>query len=223
MEYISCYSNKEELREFANKMDYTFTDWRHAQVIYLINIVELDLTEVADITDYTYATVRNIPQKYYDKVQHLLNYFVKSKDNILHTEELVKYRAYGGDLIPMCFMEDCGFDKKDSPQVYLAKFYTNNDEIPKFSKIGTTEKSVEMRIRQEIADYFKKGFELTRVEICKILPTGYLPPEAYESYLRAILNKKYYKNFQKNDRFFDTDISTEIFTKICKEFYDYEF
>lgn len=125
----------------------------------------------------------------------------------------------GNPAVPMCFLPECGADIPNAQQAYLFKFYGDNAETPIFSKIGTTTKSAEHRLRQEIGEYCKKGFMIVRVDICAIIQCGERPAEGHESYLRSLLMNEYPNTWRKNDRFFDVDVSTEHFMAICEEYF----
>jgi hypothetical protein len=129
-----------------------------------------------------------------------------------------KYRRCGDCRIPMNYFNECGEDVKGQRTTYLIKFYSSNDEVPLFSKIGTTAKSVNERLRDEIGDYRKSGYDITRADVCKIWNCGNTPPEAFESFLRALLIADYPGTWKRNDRFFDTDIPVERFCEICDRF-----
>ena len=123
-------------------------------------------------------------------------------------------RRCGEMAIPMNYLPCCGEDVKGQQTAYLFKFYTSDRTIPIFSKIGTTAKSVNERLRDEIGEYRKK-FDIQSVDICKIYDCGEMPAESYESFLRAVLMKKFPNSWHKNDRFFGVDIPTDIFTTLC--------
>lgn len=125
-------------------------------------------------------------------------------------------RRHGATLIDINYFENYGDDVKGNEQAYLVKFYTDDTETPIFSKIGTTKCTCNTRIRREIAEYREIGFNILSVDICKIVQCGELPAESVESYLRALLMKKYPNTWHKNDRFFNCDVSTELFTNLCE-------
>ncbi len=128
--------------------------------------------------------------------------------------ERTTIRRCGNVRIPMNYLENCGPDVKGQQSVYLFKFYTKNRELPVFSKIGTTAKSINERLRQEIGEYRRK-FDIRSVDVCKIIDCGEMPAESYESYLRALLMKDYPGTWKRNDRFFGVDVDTERFEELC--------
>lgn len=74
-----------------------------------------------------------------------------------------------------------------------------------YDKIGTTtNKIVENRFDQILKKQYADGLEkIAKYEVLGSWDCGELAPEGMESYLRAMLIKKYNgKNFVKNDRFF---------------------
>lgn len=109
-------------------------------------------------------------------------------------------------------------DTKSGEKTYFFKFYDRCDAPPVFDKIGTTTKSCLGRLKEEIRYYNKAGFDIERVEVCEIWDCGNTPAESYESFMRALLIKKYPNTWHKNDRFFGTNIPTELFTSLCKQY-----
>ena len=73
-----------------------------------------------------------------------------------------------------------------------------------YNKIGTTTQSVETRMRQILSKQYKDGYErLVDYDVIASWDCGNKSPEGLESYLRAMLIKKYNsQNYVKNDRFF---------------------
>lgn len=109
-------------------------------------------------------------------------------------------------------------DTKEGEKAYFFKFYEDANRPPVFDKIGTTTKRCLDRLKQEIRYYNKAGFEIERVEICEIWDCGNTPAESYESFMRALLIKKFPNTWHKNDRFFGTDIPTSLFTSLCRQY-----
>jgi hypothetical protein len=124
-------------------------------------------------------------------------------------------RRHGADIVDINYLENYGDDINGAEQIYLFKFYANETN-PLFCKIGTTTKTCNTRIRQEIGYYLDHGLAIESVEICKIVQCGNKKAEFVESYLRAILPTVYPNTWRKNDRFFGCDISTEQFTQFCE-------
>ena len=95
---------------------------------------------------------------------------------------------------------------------YLFKFYDTYGNII-FSKIGTTERTVDKRISEEIKSY-SKNYDIASATIESMIDCGTLEPEGAESICRAEFIKKYEGKYLKNDRFLGVDISVEDFYKI---------
>ncbi len=125
-------------------------------------------------------------------------------------------RRCGSVIVNINYLEGYGTDIKDTEQTYLFKFYGKDNTVPLFTKIGTTAKSCNTRIRQEIGEYRQKGFDVRNVDICKIVQCGSIPAESYESFLRAFLMKDYPDTWRRNDRFFGTDVLTSRFVELCE-------
>lgn len=152
------------------------------------------------------------------KVDSLLGELTLIETTVISNGRKVEYRKFrNGRAIPMEFMEDCGENIKDREIVYFFKFYSYDELL--FNKIGTTTKDVISRLKQEIG-YYSKQFELTRVEIHRIVDCGDYPAEGAESVLRAELIKQYPKAFRKNDRFFEVDISPSVFDNILNDYFN---
>ena len=108
---------------------------------------------------------------------------------------------------------------KDTPsgeKMYFFKFYNDNELI--FDKIGTTARKCIKRLKEEIRQYLKSEFPIDSVKICGIWYCGSTPAESYESYLRALLIKKYPNTWKRNDRFFNANIPTSTITDLCTEY-----
>lgn len=226
---ISAYSTPEAILNFAKAEGMSPTDVRRAQIYQLYHVECEPRRIIAEITGYAVSTLSSIRNKvcvYADLAEAIFDENTVSPIEIVEVEETVviepvahtKIRRCGDAEIPMMYLEDCGLDTPRTQQAYLFKFYSNNNEIPVFSKIGTTAVSVDKRLRQEIGGYIKAGFDIRYVEVCKIYQCGNMPAEAFESYLRAMLILKYPNTWRKNDRFFGVDVSTPLFIELCNAY-----
>jgi hypothetical protein len=101
--------------------------------------------------------------------------------------------------------------------VYLYKFYNKSGELI-CSKVGTTTRLPEQRLKEEIKYYRDHGIEVENAEICSVIDCGAIPAEGAESVTRAAFIRKYPNAFQKNDRFFGVDIATRTFNKIVNDY-----
>ena len=68
-----------------------------------------------------------------------------------------------------------------------------------WSKVGTTVRSMEERLREHLRDYKKDG--VVTIEVTRVWDCGTIKAEGVESMLRAEYIRKYPGTFQKNDRF----------------------
>lgn len=134
-------------------------------------------------------------------------------------EITIKLRRFkdGRPPVEMQFMPDCGENLKGVQAVYFFKFY-NSEEL-EFNKVGTSAKDVVGRLRDEIGEYSKK-YPISRVEVHRIRSCGNYPAEGAESALRAELIRRYPQAFRKNDRFFNVDISPNVFDEIVNSFFE---
>ena len=94
--------------------------------------------------------------------------------------------------------------------------YENGELI--CSKVGTTTRLPEQRLKEEIRYYRDHGIEVDKAEICSVIDCGDIPAEGAESYTRAQYIRKFPTAFCKNDRFFGVDISTRTFNKFVAEY-----
>lgn len=167
-------------------------DMRRMQVVYLHrNGIPVD--EIAKWTKYAISTVRNYASQFSELWEKACEVFrkitLKLKAEIIGNRQLV----------------------------YLFKFYDDKDELI-CSKVGTTTRLPEQRMKEEIRYYQDHDLPVARGEICAVLSCGEIPPEGAESQLRAAFIKKYPQAFYKNDRFFGVNIGVPTFTKIVKEY-----
>ena len=172
--------------------EYEETATKQMQVVYLHDN-GFSIEEIAKYTKYTVSTIK----KYISKFKDLLD---KAKNTFYHITQKVKSITQAGKQL-----------------VYLFKFYGVNDELI-CSKVGTTIRLPETRLKEEINYYKKHDIPVERAEICSVIDCGDLPAEGAESYTRAYYIKKYPSRFKKNDRFFKVDIKTRTFNKLVNEY-----
>jgi hypothetical protein len=151
------------------------------------------------------------------EIDNLLGTLTLKQKIIVNNTNRVEYKRFrnGKQAVRMEFMEDCGENIQGKETVYFFKFYSNNELL--FNKIGTTTRNVISRLKEEIG-YYSNSFDLTKVEIHRIVDCGEYPAEGAESVLRAELIKQYPKAFRKNDRFFNVDISPNFFDQILNNY-----
>lgn len=221
---ISVFSSYEDLENFALANGMSRKDVHRAQACRLYCDYEMTRKEVADITGYAESTLSSMKKTLPEYADLAVVLFGKMesifKDEVCEIAVDVPavrtvIRRHGGVKIPMNFLPGCGDDVPGQKTVYLIKFYTDNREIPVFSKIGTTERTVEKRLRDEIAYYRKRGFDIRSTDICKIVDCGTGKPERLESFLRSVFMGKYGEAWRKNDRFFGIDIPIDYFCQTC--------
>lgn len=186
------------------------TTIRQMQVAFLYHECNEGYARISEITGYAISTCRAYVRKPY-----LAEFFCVVPTTI---PDRTTIRKCQGVVVPMNYLPDCGEDVSGQQVVYLFKFYCHDRFIPVFSKIGTTAVSVNTRLRQEIGEYRKNGFDIQSVDVCRIYNCGNCPPEAFESYLRALLIAEFPNTWHRNDRFFGVDIPTERFNAICNQF-----
>ena len=180
-------------------------------------------SDVANAFGYAISTTRSyVSQGRTESHKNELAEQRKKKIEIRKTElakcENVKTTTTKGCTVEIQFANGFGIDTPEGEKCYLFKFLDKSDDVI-FSKIGTTKNKCEARLRREISDYRNKnGFDIRKVIVCKIIDCGAMPAESYESYLRAVLIKKYPNTWHRNDRFFGVEINTDEFVKVCNIF-----
>lgn len=172
----------------------TFEDtiMKRMQTVYL-NKHGFDTDAIAKWTGYAKSTIHTYVRKFADLLE-------KACATFYHVTQKVKTVMRGGRQL-----------------VYLYKFYYENGELI-CSKVGTTTRLPEQRLKEEITYYKKHGLKVDRGEICSVIDCGAIPAEGAESYARAEYIKKYPDCFHKNDRFFGIDISTRSFNSIINSY-----
>ena len=101
--------------------------------------------------------------------------------------------------------------------VYLFKFYDAENELI-CSKVGTTTRLPEQRLKEEIKYYRKREIPVDHADICSVIDCGDIPAEGAESVTRAAFIRNHRETFKKNDRFFGLDIPTRTFNRIVNEY-----
>lgn len=197
---------------------YTFCEECMFQAIYLYRT--MTASEVAAITGYAKSTVRNYASKYSYRLPEAIAFFEDSPEEVIPPTVYTPPAESHYRSATICWLGDTrDKDKYDEEKAYLFRFFENaEDDTPIFSKIGTTLKSCLDRLKDEIRYYEKAGFTISKVEICEIWNCGETPAESYESYLRALLIKKYPNTWHRNDRFFGVHLPAELFTKLCRQY-----
>ena len=168
---------------------------KHLQVVYLAKCEKLVLEKIATITGYAISTIKAYIRKFAHLLEKAKEIFVLNAKDVITTL--------------------CDLGKPNSEKVYLFKFY---DEKLLFSKIGVTKRTVLQRLKEELKSYIKNGFDIRKVVICSVHECNNIPAEGAESYAKGYFIKKYPKEFQKNDRFMQVDISISEFNKIIEEY-----
>lgn len=171
-------------------------EMKRMQVVYL-NEYGFTPKQIAKWVDYTESTIKTYAKKFSDLVD-------KAKKTFYHVTKKVKTVLVGGAQL-----------------VYLFKFYDSNGNLV-CSKVGTTTRLPEQRMKEEIRNYKKsknaKIATITHAEICSVIDCGSVPAEGAESVTRAYFIKKNPDKFVKNDRFIDVDIPTRTFNNIVNNY-----
>ena len=168
------------------------TDLRHLQVVYL-NDQNFSFEEISKWTGYAVSTIKG----YIKKFIYLLD---EAKATFTRITKKAKMALRGNKQL-----------------VYLYKFYDESGKLI-CSKVGTTTRLPEERLKEEITYYRKHNIPVANAKICSVIDCGKLPAEGAESITRALFIRKSPKAFFKNDRFFGVDIATRTFNKIVQDY-----
>lgn len=156
-------------------------------------------------TDYWWETL----EKIYNNVKSLAKHYIL--DPATKTVKRIKQVA---DMV-MSFVEDA-FDE-GSEKVYLFKFFDETGKLM-FSKVGTTTRGINQRIREEIKYYRKHDLNVGNAIVESVYDCGELPAEGAESFCRAIFIKRHPNTYHKNDRFFGLNIPVEEFNQAVEKY-----
>ena len=100
---------------------------------------------------------------------------------------------------------------------YLIEFFDeNNTSI--CSKVGTTIRTIQERIREELNSKTYKNMGACRCVIHRVYNCGAIPAEGLESYFRSQYIKRYPNSFYKNDRFIKETFDLVEADKIAKSY-----
>lgn len=100
------------------------------------------------------------------------------------------------------FSDDCIIHNNDDgvEKCYLIEFFDIKD-ISVCSKVGTTIRTIQKRIREELNSDTYKKMGAVRCLIHRVYDCKDIPAEGLESRFRSEYIRKYPQSFQKNDRF----------------------
>ena len=174
------------------KFDKNESELKHLQVIYL-NENGFSFEEISDWTGYVISTVKRYIKKFFNLLE-------EAKETFKRITKKAKKALRGKR--QLC---------------YLYKFYDSKNNLI-CSKVGTTTRLPEDRLKEEIVYYKKRNIPVENAKICSVIDCNELPAEGAESITRALFIRKYPTAFCKNDRFFGVDIPTTTFNKIVKDY-----
>lgn len=180
----------------AKKIDvfqeFSDTGTKHLQVVYL-NSHGFTPEEIKKWTGYAVSTIKGYVKKFAGLIE-------KARKTFYHITLKVKKVLRGGKQL-----------------VYLYKFYNAEGELI-CSKVGTTTRLPEQRLKEEIKYYRKHNIPVATAEICSVIDCGVYPAEGAESVTRAAFIHRFPDAFKKNDRFFGVDLPTKTFNNIVNTY-----
>lgn len=99
--------------------------------------------------------------------------------------------------------------------VYLIRLLNDKNQLI-WSKVGTTTRAIDTRMREHLRYYKKAG--VSKVEVDRIYDCGASPAEGLESEFRARYMRKYPGTFQKNDRFTSVEFDLSEADSIARNY-----
>lgn len=99
---------------------------------------------------------------------------------------------------------------------YLFKFYNSEGDLL-FSKVGTTERTTQQRLKEEIIYYKKRSLDVAKAVIESVFDTGDLEPEGAQDYAKGHFIRKYKNCYIRNDRF-ACDIDVNEFNTLISNY-----
>lgn len=181
------------VRKITPLQEFPDTETKRLQTVYLDHY-GFTSEDISKWTGYAKSTVKNYIRKYADLLE-------EAKKIFLHITLKAKRVLHGGRQL-----------------VYLFKFYDKNNNELVCSKVGTTTRLPEERLKEELTYYAKHGFPDLKADICSVIDCGEVPAEGAESITRAVFIKRFPDKFKKNDRFFGVDIPTRTFNEVVNNY-----
>lgn len=212
---ITMYSTRTETKKYCAEQGIDVLHGIYAQLYALCTETDLSNSQIADLLGYATATVRIYrKEKIYNYANLAKEMFTEYVKAVKPPEGAIERKFRDGrPSVYINFIGNC-MNLQNQQAVYFFKFYNGKELL--FCKIGTTKKDILQRLKQEIYTY-SKNFTITNVEIHRTYSCGNQPAEGAESALRAAFIKLYPNNYCKNDRFFNVDISADLFDKYIQE------
>lgn len=184
----------------------TETKVRQAQVIYLSMVMDKSLDEIAKITEYAISTVKAYLKKFANLLDYAKSIFEKAIEKVKRVRHSYNIDSNGYNITENG-LELC----------YLFEFY-NADNVLVCSKVGTTKRTIEKRIKEELRSKTYTEMGVVSAKVNRIYHCGELPAEGLESLIRSEYIKKYPKSFKKNDRFINVKFDFDLCDKVAKDY-----
>ena len=165
-------------------------EMRRYQLVYLKHCKNETWEKIAEITNYAISTVKSYARKFFDLLEQAKELFGGRRKE----KKIEQPRS-------LC---------------YLIKFYDTNNNLL-FSKIGTTTRNIETRIKEHLR-YYKKDYDIGNYKLESVIDCGDIPEEGAESECRAKFIKRFPRAFLSKDRFFNKDLPVEDFNKYVLEY-----
>lgn len=185
---------------------------KYRQIVYLSEKRGEAYDFIAELTGYAVSTIKNYVRKFAHLLEEACVMFKYSRKITASANKNAKE-------VPGIKFECPDNLPKDGEKFYLIRAFDKNGKRI-FSKVGTTIRSIVQRMKEHLKAYAKLG--IVRIVVDKIWDCGNIPAEGYESWFRALYIRRWPKNFNKNDRFFDVDFDLEEAQNIFTQYVNLE-
>lgn len=175
---------------------------RNEWIVYADKVLLLSVDEIAEKVSLAISTVKTYCRKFADRLKSACEVFDRFYYKLKKTYSITN---------------ETGIDPKEKGKqwCYLFRFYNAQGELV-CSKVGTTTRSVEQRLKEELRSKTYK--DCTSATIDRIYDCGDLPAEGLESRIRAEYIKLYPQSFKKNDRFISVLFDLPAIDNIVAEY-----
>lgn len=157
---------------------------KRCQIVYLKEIKNESFDLIANVTKYAVSTCRTYAKKFLDLLKEAKKLFTPKKNEL------------SGEIVINC---ENNVPPK-AQKCYLIRVYDEHEQL-QFSKVGTTSRTIQARMKELFKSYEENGAD--KIVVDKIWDCGNIPPEGLESFFRSYYIKKFPSAFVKNDRFFN--------------------
>lgn len=176
------------------------------QILYLYEVEGLARREIAEVTGLSPATISSYRSKYSDLIEDAMELFTSTAPK----------KTYD---IDADYSNQRFANSKDTNKFYLLRITKKDTNELILSKIGTTTRPINTRVKEILKDYEEKYGNIV-IEIKRVYDCEKISPIAFESYFRFEYILRYGEHFVENDRFMEIDFdykdADKIFNQLLK-------